>query len=209
MSPIPSEESRRARRRRDGRADRRPPRQRPGAGRAVRPACEGRPEERHRHARHRQPEEAQAVAAGRGRRRRADRAGQLRRATSSSCGECDLVIEAIAERMDWKLDLYKKIAPHVAPHAILASNTSGLSITKLSRGAARGAEAALLRHPLLQPAALHVPGRADRHADHRRPGRWTTWRPSSPARSARAWCAPRTRPTSSPTASASPACWRR
>ena len=47
-------------------------------------------------------------------------------------GECDLVIEAIAERMDWKLDLYKKIAAHVAPHAIVASNTSGLSITKLS-----------------------------------------------------------------------------
>src|SRR6188768_1620712 len=46
-------------------------------------------------------------------------------------GECDLVIEAIAERMDWKLDLYKKIAPHLAPHAIVASNTSGLSITKL------------------------------------------------------------------------------
>ncbi|MBK9346583.1 MAG: 3-hydroxyacyl-CoA dehydrogenase/enoyl-CoA hydratase family protein [Burkholderiales bacterium] len=47
-------------------------------------------------------------------------------------GECDLIIEAIAERMDWKLDLYKKIAPHVAAHAIVASNTSGLSITKLS-----------------------------------------------------------------------------
>jgi 3-hydroxyacyl-CoA dehydrogenase len=47
-------------------------------------------------------------------------------------GECDLVIEAIAERMDWKLDLYKKIAPHVAKHAIVASNTSGLSITQLS-----------------------------------------------------------------------------
>src|SRR5690606_10442914 len=46
--------------------------------------------------------------------------------------ECDLVIEAIAERMDWKLDLYKKIAPAVAPHAIVASNTSGLSITRLS-----------------------------------------------------------------------------
>ena len=46
--------------------------------------------------------------------------------------ECDLIIEAIAERMDWKLDLYRKIAPFVAPHAILASNTSGLSITKLS-----------------------------------------------------------------------------
>ena len=47
-------------------------------------------------------------------------------------GECDLVIEAIAERMDWKRDLYQKIASHVAPHAILASNTSGLSITALS-----------------------------------------------------------------------------
>ncbi|MDQ8015733.1 MAG: 3-hydroxyacyl-CoA dehydrogenase/enoyl-CoA hydratase family protein [Bordetella sp.] len=47
-------------------------------------------------------------------------------------GECDLVIEAIAERMDWKLDLYRKIAPHVASHAILASNTSGLSITTLA-----------------------------------------------------------------------------
>jgi len=47
-------------------------------------------------------------------------------------GECDLIIEAIAERMDWKLDLYTKIAPAIAPHAIVASNTSGLSITKLS-----------------------------------------------------------------------------
>ncbi len=46
--------------------------------------------------------------------------------------ECDLIIEAIAERMDWKLDLYAKVAPALAPHAIVASNTSGLSITKLS-----------------------------------------------------------------------------
>ncbi|MEO7243138.1 MAG: 3-hydroxyacyl-CoA dehydrogenase/enoyl-CoA hydratase family protein [Variovorax sp.] len=46
---------------------------------------------------------------------------------------CDLVIEAIAERMEWKHDLYKKIAPHIAPHAILATNTSGLSITELGR----------------------------------------------------------------------------
>lgn len=46
--------------------------------------------------------------------------------------DCDLIIEAIAERMDWKLDLYKKIAPFIAPHAIVASNTSGLSITKLA-----------------------------------------------------------------------------
>ena len=45
--------------------------------------------------------------------------------------DCDLVIEAIAERLDWKHALYAKIVPHLAPHAILASNTSGLSITAL------------------------------------------------------------------------------
>ena len=47
---------------------------------------------------------------------------------------CDLIIEAIAERMDWKHDLYAKVAPHIAPNAIFATNTSGLSITKLSEG---------------------------------------------------------------------------
>ena len=50
--------------------------------------------------------------------------------------DCDLVIEAIAERLDWKRALYEKIAPHLAPHAILASNTSGLSIARLSDGLA-------------------------------------------------------------------------
>lgn len=44
---------------------------------------------------------------------------------------CDLIIEAIAERMDWKEDLYKKISPHLSEHAILVSNTSGLSINAL------------------------------------------------------------------------------
>ncbi|MGK5064719.1 3-hydroxyacyl-CoA dehydrogenase/enoyl-CoA hydratase family protein [Janthinobacterium sp. LB3P112] len=47
---------------------------------------------------------------------------------------CDLIIEAIAERMDWKHDLYQKVAPHIGPNAIFASNTSGLSITKLAEG---------------------------------------------------------------------------
>ncbi len=49
-------------------------------------------------------------------------------------GGCDLVIEAIAERMDWKHALYQRVTPHLAPHALFASNTSGLSITKLSEG---------------------------------------------------------------------------
>jgi 3-hydroxyacyl-CoA dehydrogenase len=47
---------------------------------------------------------------------------------------CDLIIEAIAERMDWKHDLYKKVAPHIGANTIFASNTSGLSITALAEG---------------------------------------------------------------------------
>lgn len=46
--------------------------------------------------------------------------------------QCDLIIEAIAEKMEWKHDLYAKIAPHVAKHAMIASNTSGLSINALA-----------------------------------------------------------------------------
>jgi 3-hydroxyacyl-CoA dehydrogenase len=46
--------------------------------------------------------------------------------------DCDLVIEAIAERMDWKLDLYKKVATHLPENAVIASNTSGLSINEMA-----------------------------------------------------------------------------
>ncbi|UAW64411.1 3-hydroxyacyl-CoA dehydrogenase/enoyl-CoA hydratase family protein [Mycoavidus sp. HKI] len=48
--------------------------------------------------------------------------------------ECDLVIEAIAERIDWKHDLYKKVAPAIRHDAIFVSNTSGLSINTLAEG---------------------------------------------------------------------------
>jgi 3-hydroxyacyl-CoA dehydrogenase len=45
---------------------------------------------------------------------------------------CDLIIEAIAERIDWKSDLYRKVAPFVNANAIFATNTSGLSINMLA-----------------------------------------------------------------------------
>ena len=47
--------------------------------------------------------------------------------------DCDLVIEAISERMDWKKSLYEKVAPFLGKNTIFASNTSGLSITELSK----------------------------------------------------------------------------
>src|SRR5438094_3162154 len=42
---------------------------------------------------------------------------------------CDLVIEAISERMAWKQALYEHVAPPIRAHALFASNTSGLSIS--------------------------------------------------------------------------------
>ena len=48
--------------------------------------------------------------------------------------ECDWVVEAISERLDWKQDLYKKIIPHLKDGSIVTSNTSGLSLSDLSDG---------------------------------------------------------------------------
>jgi 3-hydroxyacyl-CoA dehydrogenase len=50
----------------------------------------------------------------------------------SRLSECDLVIEAIIEDLGIKQKLFEKIAPVLSPNAILASNTSGLSIQKMS-----------------------------------------------------------------------------
>ncbi|MAB88081.1 MAG: 3-hydroxyacyl-CoA dehydrogenase [Planctomycetes bacterium] len=49
----------------------------------------------------------------------------------SALAHCDLVIEAIAERIDLKHALYERVVPHLGPEAVLASNTSGLSLATL------------------------------------------------------------------------------
>lgn len=46
--------------------------------------------------------------------------------------DCDLLIEAVAERLDIKRDLFARIAPYIAPDALVGSNTSGLSINELA-----------------------------------------------------------------------------
>ena len=80
---------------------------------------------------------------------------------------CDLIIEAIAERMDWKTALYERIAPHVAPGAIIASEHLRAVDRRAGPRPARAAAPPLLRHPFLQPAALHAAGRNHRHLAHR------------------------------------------
>ncbi len=47
--------------------------------------------------------------------------------------DCDLVIEAVAERMDIKESLYAKVAPKLGANTIFATNTSGLSIEALGQ----------------------------------------------------------------------------
>jgi 3-hydroxybutyryl-CoA dehydrogenase len=44
----------------------------------------------------------------------------------------DLVIEAATEREDIKNKIFEGLAPHLAPHTILTSNTSSISITRLA-----------------------------------------------------------------------------
>ena len=46
-------------------------------------------------------------------------------------GECDWIIEAIAEKLELKVDLYNRIIPHIKKNTILTSNTSGISISQL------------------------------------------------------------------------------
>jgi 3-hydroxyacyl-CoA dehydrogenase len=51
--------------------------------------------------------------------------------------DCDLIIEAIAENMELKLNFYKTLGPLIKPSCIFASNTSSLQITAMSEASGR------------------------------------------------------------------------
>jgi 3-hydroxybutyryl-CoA dehydrogenase len=50
----------------------------------------------------------------------------------AALADADVIIEAAPEREELKIALYKSLTPHLAPHTILASNTSSISITRLA-----------------------------------------------------------------------------
>lgn len=50
----------------------------------------------------------------------------------SALADCDIVIEAATENVDLKLKIFKELDAVVKPSAILASNTSSISITKIA-----------------------------------------------------------------------------
>lgn len=53
-------------------------------------------------------------------------------------GECDFIIEAVPEKMPIKQGTFDKIEAHARPDAIVASNTSGLSIKGMLEGRSAG-----------------------------------------------------------------------
>ena len=52
-------------------------------------------------------------------------------ATIADLAPCDLVIEAIVERLDAKQALFAQLEAVVGPHAVLATNTSSLAVTAI------------------------------------------------------------------------------
>ncbi len=57
-----------------------------------------------------------------------------------AAADADLVIEAIPERLDLKLDLFRRLDAAAPAHAVLASNTSQFSITALAAATKRPAQ---------------------------------------------------------------------
>ena len=64
--------------------------------------------------------------------------GRIRGGTSlDDAADCDLAIEAIVENLGAKVDVFRALDSRMAPDAILASNTSSISITKIAAATSR------------------------------------------------------------------------
>ena len=50
----------------------------------------------------------------------------------SKLAQCDWVIEAVAENLAIKTALLERVLPHLAPHAVLTTNTSGLPVGQIA-----------------------------------------------------------------------------
>lgn len=52
----------------------------------------------------------------------------------SKLGQCDWVVEAVAENLEIKTTLLNRVIPHLAQYAVLTTNTSGLPVGKIAAG---------------------------------------------------------------------------
>src|SRR4030095_15607348 len=86
----------------------------------------------------------------------ADRQAALARSTTSTdtakFSTCDLVIEAATENEDLKVKILKDLCTKLQPRALLATNTSSISITKLA--AATDRPDRFIRLPFFNPVPL-------------------------------------------------------
>ena len=76
-----------------------------------------------------------------------------RRPTSPTSPSCDLVIEAIVEDLGAKLELFGELEGIVRPDAILATNTSALSVTEIAAARVDSPERVVGMH-FFNPAPL-------------------------------------------------------
>ena len=63
-------------------------------------------------------------------------------AMEDAVGHADFVIEAAPEKIELKLALFGEVETHARPHAVFASNTSGLSLTEIAAALTRPARLA-------------------------------------------------------------------
>ena len=77
-----------------------------------------------------------ARQAARGRISESDKAATMKRIKTGTqydmFNDCDVVIEAATEKEEVKREIYKKLLPNLKDSAIIASNTSSISITRLA-----------------------------------------------------------------------------
>ena len=120
--------------------------------------------------------------------------------------DVDWIIEAVVENLDLKRALLRKVEAIRKPGTIITTNTSGLPVAQNRRRLLRRLPPLLVWHALLQSAALHAPAGNHSHARRRSAPRSRPSRTSATCASAKAWSSPKTRRTSSPTASAPSRC---
>jgi 3-hydroxybutyryl-CoA dehydrogenase len=66
-----------------------------------------------------------------------DTLARLKPIASTAEAAAGIVIEAIVETLDAKRALFRELEKHIAPDAVLATNTSSLSVTEIAAGCAR------------------------------------------------------------------------
>jgi 3-hydroxybutyryl-CoA dehydrogenase len=74
---------------------------------------------------------------------------------AEAAGNADFVLEAITEKMDLKKELFQKLDRFAPSHAILASNTSALSITEIA-AVTRRPEKTIIVHGINPPHIIPI-----------------------------------------------------